>query len=262
MALLAAIVLGAQQLLRHRIPDALEAPVLVALAFGVYVGYVRLIERRRVDELAPAFLLPQTLLGLAIGIAIFATVIGVLALSGTYRYLGFGNVPGLLTAFAITAVGSVREELFFRGFLFRVVQSIGGTWIGVAISAIVFGALHLLNPHATLMSAVAIAIEGGILLAFAYTASLRLWLGIGIHFGWNFTEGRIFGISTPGRPESPSLIHGSLAGPALNTGGSFGIEGSLVAVLVCCAASAVLAIYAVRTGRIVPLATLHRESIY
>ena len=167
-------------------------------------------------------------------------------------------MPGLLAAFATAAVGAVREELLFRGFLFRVIQSIGGTWIGVAVSAIVFGALHLLNPHATVMSALAIAIEAGILLAVAYTASRHLWLPIGIHIGWNFTEGSIFGVAVSGRHALPSLFHGTLTGPPLATGGSFGLEASVFAVLVCCVASVFLIIYALRTGRIVPFLPLRR----
>ncbi|HTA53302.1 MAG TPA: CPBP family intramembrane glutamic endopeptidase [Candidatus Acidoferrales bacterium] len=254
MAVLAAVVFGAQQVLRHRIPVGLEAIVLLALAFGVYVLYVRLTERRRVDELAPAVLLPQTLLGLAIGVAIFTTVIGLLVLTGTYHYQSYTFVPGLLTAFAVTAVGAVREELFFRGFLFRVVQSIGGTWVGVAVSAVIFGALHLLNPHATILSAVAIAIEAGILLAVAYTASRHLWLPIGIHIAWNFTEGSVFGVAVSGHAAVPSLIHGTLTGPALRSGGSFGIEASGFAVLVCCVASALIVAYALRKGLVVPFA--------
>jgi uncharacterized protein len=253
MAVLAAVVLGAQQLLRNRMPTGLEAILLVLLAIGVYALYVRLTERRPLDELAPATLLPQTLFGLAIGIAIFTTVIGLLALTGTYHYQGATFVPGFLTAFAVTAVGAVREELLFRGFLFRVVQSIGGTWAGVALSAIVFGALHLLNAHATLASALAIAIEAGILLAVAYTASRRLWLPIGIHIGWNFTEGTIFGVPVSGHPVLPSFFHGALSGSTLSTGGSFGIEASLLAIVVCCVASAAIVVYALRAGRIVPM---------
>jgi uncharacterized protein len=252
MTLLAVVVMGAQQLLRNRIPVGLEAVVLLFLAFGTYVLYVRLTARRRIDELAPAALLPQTLFGLAIGVAIFTGVIGLLMLTGNYQYQGYASVPSLLTAFATTTVGAVREELFFRGFLFRVVQSIGGTWIGVAVSAIVFGALHLLNPHATVMSALAIAIEAGILLAVAYTASRHLWLPIGIHIGWNFTEGSIFGVAVSGHHALPSLVHGTLTGPALNTGGAFGVEASVFAVLLCCVASAFLVVYALRAGRIVP----------
>lgn len=258
MAVLGGIVVGAQQLLRHRIPVVLEAIILLLLAFGVYVLYVRLTERRRIAELAPAALVPQTILGLAIGAAIFSSVIGLLVLTGTYHFQGYTFVPGLLAAFATAAVGAVREELLFRGFLFRVIQSIGGTWIGVAVSAIVFGALHLLNPHATVMSALAIAIEAGILLAVAYTASRHLWLPIGIHIGWNFTEGSIFGVAVSGRHALPSLFHGTLTGPPLATGGSFGLEASVFAVLVCCVASVFLIIYALRTGRIVPFLPLRR----
>jgi membrane protease YdiL (CAAX protease family) len=258
MAALATIVIGAQRLLHNRIPVAVEALMLLVLAFGTYVLYVRFTERRRIDELAPTAMLPQTLVGLAIGAAIFAIVMGLLMLWGIYHYRGHAFVPGLLTAFAVTAVGATIEELLFRGFLFRTVASLGGTWIGVAVSAIVFGALHLLNPHATVTSAIAIAVEAGALLAVAYTASRHLWLPIGIHIGWNFTEGSIFGVAVSGHRALPSLFQGRLAGPALATGGSFGVEASIVSVLVCCVASASLIAYALYAGRIVPFPRLRR----
>jgi membrane protease YdiL (CAAX protease family) len=129
IAILVALTSGAQFLIGHRIPDWLKAIATLLVALGAYISYVRLTERRPVDELAPAALLPETLLGLAIGVGLFATVIGLLALTGHYHHLGYGSVPGLLTAFLATLTGAVIEELLFRGFLFRVVQSIGGTWI-------------------------------------------------------------------------------------------------------------------------------------
>lgn len=253
MVVLVAAISGAQLLTRHRIPKGLEAVLILLLALGVYALYVRLAERRPVDELSPASVVPQLLSGLALGFALFSIVIGVLALTGNYHFLGFASAPGLLTDFAVAAVVAVIEELLFRGFLFRVVQSIGGTWIGIAVSAIVFGALHAINPHATVVSAAAIALEAGVLLGIAYTVTRRLWLPIGIHIGWNFTEGSIFGVSVSGHATTPGLLRGAVSGPDLLTGGAFGIEGSLLAVVVCGAASALFIVYALRKGRIVPM---------
>lgn len=260
MVTLVVVVHGAQVVVHRRIPSWLEAVLILLLAFSVYALYVRLTERRPVDELAPAALLPQSLLGLSIGVVLFSTVIGLLTLTGNYRYLGYAWAPGIFAAFATTAAVAVIEELLFRGFLFRVVQSIAGTWIGIAVSAIVFGALHAINPHATVWSSLAIATEAGGLLAFAYAATQRLWLPIGIHLGWNFTEGSIFGVPVSGHPALPSLFRGVVSGPDFITGGVFGIEASILAVIVCVMATALLITYTLRVGRIVPVPAYHGTS--
>lgn len=253
MVLLIAVVVGTQRLTHHRIPNWVEALLLLLLILGAYALYVRITERRTVDELAPAALLPQTVVGMLLGCVLFATIIGLLALTGHYHYLGSALLPGLVAAFVTTVTPAVLEELLFRGFLFRVVQSIGGTWIAIAISALLFGALHAANPHATIVSSLAIALEAGVLLAAAYAATGRLWLAIGIHIGWNFTQGSIFGVPVSGIQATPSLFRGTISGPDFLTGGPFGLEASLLSVLVCSVGAALLIAYTVRVGRIVPI---------
>jgi uncharacterized protein len=96
---------------------------------------------------------------------------------------------------------------------------------------------------------VAIALEAGIFLGAAYMLTRRLWFVIGAHFGWNFAEGAIFGLSVSGNQAKGGVIQGTLAGPPLLSGGSFGVEASLPAVLVCLAAAAALLVLAHRRGR-------------
>ena len=90
--------------------------------------------------------------------------------------------------------------------------------------------------------------SSGVLLALAYAATRSLWLPIGLHFGWNFTEGGIFGAAVSGGL-SDGLIRAPLAGPPLITGGAFGPEASLAALAVSLSASIALAWYVVHTGR-------------
>jgi membrane protease YdiL (CAAX protease family) len=87
---------------------------------------------------------------------------------------------------------------------------------------------------------VAIALEAGVLLALAYAATDRLWLPIGVHTGWNFTEGSVFGASVSGHAPGDALFQGSLSGPVTLTGGIFGPESSIVGVAVCLVAAAAL----------------------
>src|SRR5208282_5269268 len=148
--------------------------------------------------------------------------------------------PGILAAFVAIVLDAAAEEILFRGFLFRTLRDLWGVGLAVTVSAIGFGAIHAFNPGATPVSAVAIALEAGVLLALAYAASESLWFPIGIHAGWNFAEGTIFGTFVSGNVLHTSLFRGVLHGDPILTGGLFGPEASIVAVVVCLAASALL----------------------
>ena len=67
-----------------------------------------------------------------------------------------------------------------------------------------------------------IVLEAGVLLGLAYAATRSLWLPIGLHFGWNFTEGGIFGASVSGRAYH-GMFKFSLSGSDILTGGAFGL---------------------------------------
>ena len=107
-----------------------------------------------------------------------------------------------------------------------------GSWIAIFLSAFLFGFAHAANPNASLFSSIAIAVEAGILLSAAYLFTQRLWMVIGIHFAWNFTQGGIFGIAVSGQ-EVEGLFQATLEGPAFITGGEFGAETSIIAIIIC-----------------------------
>ena len=134
-------------------------------------------------------------------------------------------------------IAGVLEEIVFRGLLFRLCSKILGTWGALLFSAALFGAAHSFNHGATISSSFAIAIEAGILLGAVYAATQRLWVPIGLHIGWNFTEASVFGMSVSGNSVHSGLIQGSLSGPRILTGGQFGPEASIVAVIVALVAA-------------------------
>jgi membrane protease YdiL (CAAX protease family) len=237
------VVLGIVQMPMHRarLPDLAAAAMLLAIALVFYVAYERFVERRIPTELAPGALLPEGAFGLAAGFALFAVTIGVLALAGAYHIYAGGPWTAGISIFFVMLAGAVIEELLFRGFLFRTIRELFGTWAGVAVSAVLFGAAHAFNPGASVVSTVAIALEAGVLLSLAYAATNRLWVPIGLHAAWNFSESFIFGTAVSGHATTHALFYANLQGPALLTGGAFGPEASIVAVLVCLAGAAVFA---------------------
>ncbi|MER6002645.1 CPBP family intramembrane glutamic endopeptidase [Nonomuraea angiospora] len=97
---------------------------------------------------------------------------------------GFVGTAGMMASVA------VAEERLFRGVLFRIVEEHTGTVIALVVSALLFGATHLVNVNAT------------------------------------------------------------QSGPAPLTGGTFGPEASLLALLVCLGPTAFWLRRAARTGQI------------
>lgn len=118
----------------------------------------------------------------------------------------FGGLSGLGRALAIAIASAVGEEIVFRGVVFRLLEARLGTTIALVLSAAAFGLLHAGNPGATWGSTLAIACESGVLLGLAYAASRALWLPIGLHFGWNFTEGGVFGAAVSGGQNTGLIV--------------------------------------------------------
>jgi len=119
-----------------------------------------------------------------------------------------------------------NEELLSRGYHLQTLASgINLTW-GVIISSAVFGLLHLGNPGATWVSTTGIFLAG-IFLAYGYVRTKQLWLSIGLHIGWNFFEGVVFGFPVSGL-DIYALTRIQVTGPDIWTGGAFGPEAGLI----------------------------------
>ncbi|MEV7982368.1 CPBP family intramembrane glutamic endopeptidase [Streptomyces sp. NPDC086519] len=218
----------------------------------VYRWVVGRTEGRPVTELAREGARGSLYRGTAIGVALFGCVIANIALLGDYDVHGFGSLTGAIGLVGFMAAAAVTEELMFRGLLFRLVERRLGTYVALALSSVLFGAMHLLNEHATLLGAVAIAIEAGGMLAAAYAAGRSLWLPIGLHFGWNFAESGIFGTEVSGNGATHGLLDASTSGATLITGGEFGPEASLYSMLFGVLVTIVFLRLARRRGNLVP----------
>ena len=228
------------------------AAAMAALALAVYFAFARFIERRPVSELGLRGMGWELGAGLLIGSLLYTACVSILIVLGVYRIDGLNPWYFVIPAVAMALSSGVFEELVFRGVLFRSVEDVFGSWISLAVSSAVFGLVHLFNPAATLVGAIFISIEAGLLLAAAYMLTRRLWLSIGFHISWNYTQSAIFSGIVSGGVSDPGLIRSNIKGPAVLTGGSFGLESSVIAFMLCTATGIVLLIMAVRRGKIVP----------
>lgn len=136
----------------------------------------------------------------------------------------------LLLNIAVLAIAALGEEVAFRGYPFqRLIEAIGPTTATI-LMAVFFGLIHLRNPGATSASTL-VTVLSGVLLATAYLQTRALWLPWGFHFGWNAVMAILFGLPVSGLSFS-AVVESNSTGPRWLTGGSYGPEGSLTAVVV------------------------------
>ena len=146
-------------------------------------------------------------------------------------------ITQVILFFFIFILVGFNEEILFRGYHLQTITSGMNLFWGLIISSIIFGGLHLANPNATWVSAAGIFFAG-LFLAYGYVRTQQLWLSIGLHIGWNFFEGVVFGFPVSGLTIYP-LIHINVSGPKVWTGGAFGPEAGLI-ILPALALGAVL----------------------
>jgi membrane protease YdiL (CAAX protease family) len=182
---------------------------------------------------------------------LFSVVVGVLYLLGSYHVTGFNPHARWLPALLVFGLAAgVSEEILFRGVLYRIVEEGLGTWAALLVSALFFGFAHHANPGATPWSSAAIAIEAGLLFGLLYHVTRSLYLCMGVHAAWNFTQGTVYGIPVSGLRADGWLIS-SRSGPDWLSGGVFGAEASVVALIACSLCTLGLLIIAIRRGSIV-----------
>ena len=225
---------------------------LALAAIGVYLAFGRIAERREVTELSTRGLGREWGIGILIGVGLYTSCAVALMLLGYYRVEGINPVAFVLPALALAIKSGVFEELIFRGVLHQSVETVFGSWAGILASSFVFGFLHLLNPAATLAGAIYISIEAGLLLSAAYMVTRRLWMCIGFHMGWNFVQEGIYSGVVSGGPGEPGLLRATIEGPTLFTGGAFGMEQSIFALVFCTTTGVILLLIAIRRGHLMP----------
>ncbi|HKE47432.1 MAG TPA: type II CAAX endopeptidase family protein [Rhodanobacteraceae bacterium] len=257
-ALALAVVIGVIQVgakalgIQPRTAGGLVIACLIMLAtLATYYAFVHAIERRRVVELGTQRAAPEFASGFLVGMFLFALTMLVLWSIGDVDVSVAGGWPALGYPLLDALIAAVTEETLMRGVLFRIIEEGLGSWIALALSAAAFGALHAFNPGATTTSSIAIALEAGVLLAAVFMFTRRLWMVIGVHTAWNFTEGGIFGASVSGT-DAHGMFASRFNGPDVLTGGAFGPEASIIAVLVCLFAGATFLALAHQRGHVVP----------
>jgi membrane protease YdiL (CAAX protease family) len=220
------------------------------VALGAYFAFVRFVEHRHAIELDIAHAARELVMGAVLGAGLFGAVMASLAVLGSLVIAGTNQWNVMLVPFIAAVSSGVFEEILFRGLLYRILEDGLGSWLALVSSGLIFGGLHLLNPNSTWMGAVAVFLTAGILLGACFALTRRLWLPMGLHFAWNFTQSGIFGLAVSGSNALPGILKSSLLGSAWLTGGEFGPEASVITVILGLALGAVIVRRAMHEGRL------------
>lgn len=197
-----------------------------------YILFFKKYDKRVVTEFATKGLAKNLFIGFAVGFILQSFTILVIYLNGSYSVVKINPISFILIPFALMFTVAIIEEILVRGIIFRIMEEKLGSYISLTFSSVLFGVLHLANPNVTLISAICIT-TAGFLMGAAFIYSRNLWVPIALHFAWNFTQSGIFGAITSGNEKTKSLFVAKIQGPEFITGGEFGPEGSIQAIVFC-----------------------------
>ncbi|MFJ9894267.1 lysostaphin resistance A-like protein [Streptomyces sp. NPDC091280] len=228
-------------------------PVLGAVAaVAVYWVVMHRVAGRSTPEIARQGAGREALRGGAVGLgfvlvsALLITVFG----GYTFSWAGNGFSSVVWSAAMVQAGAAVTEELLFRGLALQALEQRWGSRAAIVITGLFFGVAHLAAPGASAWSALAIALEAGVMLGVAFLWRRNIWFVAGLHFVWNTAE-QLLGIPVSGHTPK-GLFTVDTHGSALLSGGTFGLEASIVPVLIGVLLTVRMFVLARRNGGLLP----------
>lgn len=216
------------------LPTYVQIPFCIIASFLIirlYIFFEKMYESISLSWRTLYYNIKSFLLGWGLIFGLFCLSIAILHLLGCYEVsmIQF-HLDSLLESFFLFMLVAISEELLFRGIIYRLIRDRWNYGIALIISSLIFGFVHQLNDNATFWSSASIAITSGFLLGTTYEYYNAIWVPIGMHWAWNFTEGSIFGCPVSGYNELVPIIKPIIQGNKYLTGGEFGPEASVIVV--------------------------------
>ena len=200
------------------------------LMIVVYYFLLKYYEKRPFTEFAPEFIGKELFGGFLLGFGVIGLEVLILYFLGFYEVVSINSFYAFIPSIALIMGGVMLEELVFRGLVYRILEDWKGSGIALIVSSIIFQLPHFTNPNEALLPAI-LGILFGLATAVMYAYTRRLWLPFAFHFGWNIAQPAL-GTTLSGIDEFDLLVDAKMNGPELLTGSAFGIEDSLMSMLV------------------------------
>jgi len=185
-----------------------------------------------------------------------------------YNGLNFGDVRNVskdsfdfVNYMSLISIGSLSllllehilvgywEELVFRGYILQNLIEGMGLKLAIIISCLLYGLIHATNPNAGILSSL-IIILFGYLRIYGYLSTKMLWLSMGMHMGWNFFQGPIFGFAASGHKKATLIDLTITSNKDWLTGGEFGPEASIIVIPIILIALFIMNWYSKKQNRL------------
>lgn len=236
--------------------DSILSVVVILLLYALYVRWV---EKRKAVELSGEGAIAELGVGWLISSGIVVGMVVLMWMAGYYKIADTGSGKALVDAIFVFGIGALVQVLLFRLIIFRLLEEFVGTWVALVSVSATFGFAHLGNENATVWAAVALAAADVIMIA-PFVLTRRLWMAWGLHWSWNFMQDGVFGMPNSGITELPSWIVAAIGGPHWLTGGRFGIEASVIVVIVSLAVGLLMLKIAIERDQILSPVWRRRRS--
>ena len=236
------------EVLLAEIEEIMSSPgyLLVSLFSTVFVlagvlFYVRKVERRGYDSMGIVRhgTVRNYLLGLAVGLVMFTSVILICYLTGAATFDGFdpsASIGMIVLFFFGYLIQGAEEEVLMRGYLLTGLGTRMPVYAAIIANSVIFAGLHMGNNGFGILP-IANLILFGLFVSLYFLRTENLMGVCAIHSVWNFAQGNLFGCSVSGMAKVDSIFQSSMNdAKTLINGGEFGPEGGLAVSIVLVAA--------------------------
>lgn len=216
--------------------------ILELLSFGFIIltvfRWTRKVEKRPIRTLGfyKENFLSALFKGYGLGLSLFILALAGLVVLGQYQFdsIHLDTYSLVFTLFTIPfwILQGTAEEVVSRAWLLPQLASRTNLKLAVLISSLFFTLLHMGNSGLTPLSLVNLFLFG-VAMSLYLLKTDTVWGIAGIHGAWNFAQGNLFGVLVSGQSSGTSIMKFTPQGnQSWLSGGSFGIEGSIMTSLV------------------------------
>ncbi|MEP4531543.1 MAG: type II CAAX endopeptidase family protein [Cyclobacteriaceae bacterium] len=219
--------------------------VLLLTYYFLFIWY----EKRQTHELSKKNIILELSSGFFLGFLILSCVFLILYLLGYYEVTQFTGFSYFLAPFSFLVIAALIEEILFRAILYRILENWIGTYIALFIISVLFELPHIFNDNVTLLSVIL-----GLLFGFAhgimFSYTKRIWLPFAFHLGWNLAQ-PFYGSSLSGIDDIGSVLEAKFYGPKLITGSVYGVEDSILSIVLLLIVCIIFLKLSIRENKIV-----------
>lgn len=220
---------------------------VLILIFGYFYMF-RLYDKREIKELSTKQLHKEMFGGFLLGFFTISLSIFILYLLGYYHFFSISTENYSIKLFMTLVVAALIEDLFTRGLILRELENWLGTHVAITLVMII-ETWHIFNDNATLFSFF-VSLCWGFTMSMLFIYTKRVWLPFFFHLGWNFSQ-PFYGSNLTGLDNMGRIIHSKFDGPIFFTGGTVGIEDSIITVLLLLSIGIFLYYLANKEGKII-----------